>query len=103
MNMEIKKATAIYSGGGIYLFYAELENKNWIMGNDDFLIVVNTNPLVTDESDYYDWQMEHLVEEISENDYQKVLNRILETIFDGKTMEEHNNYLISELERLYEK
>ena len=104
MNMEnIKQATAIYSGGGIYLYYAELKNENWIMGNDDWLIIVNTNPLVDDESDYYEWQMEHLVEEISENDYQKVLNRILETIFDGKTIAEYNNYDIGELEREYKK
>ena len=76
------KATAVYSGGGIYLYYAELENKQWIMGNDEWLIVVDTSPIVDEktfeDSDYYEWQEEHLVKQISEEQYQKVLNKILD-------------------------
>ena len=32
MMEKITKATAVYSGGNIYLYYAELENKQYIMG-----------------------------------------------------------------------
>lgn len=98
---NILRATAIYSGGNIYLYYAELDNGNWIMGDDDWLIVVNTNPLIDDEtfedSSYYEWQKEHLVEAISDKDYQKVLNNILEVIFAKKTIKEYDNFDEDEL------
>ena len=104
---KITKATAIYSGGGIYLYYAEMENKNWIMGNDEWLIVVDTNPIAdgktAEDSDYYEWQMEHLVKEIPEKDFQKVLNKILKTIFDGKSIKKYDNFSIGELQNRYKK
>ena len=100
-------ATAVYSGGGIYLYYAELENKNWIMGNDDWLIVINTNPLADEQtfedSEYYEWQMEHLVKEVPEKEYHKVLNNILDVIFDGKTISEYDNFSIGDLQDRYKK
>ena len=93
---KITKATAVYSGGNIYLYYAELENKQYIMGDDDWLIVVDSDPLANEEtyeeSGYYEWQEEHLVKQIPEKEYQEVLNKILEAIFDGKIIEE---YIIS--------
>lgn len=104
---KITKATAIYSGGGIYLYYAELENKNWVMGNDEWLIIVDTDPIADEEtsenSDYYEWQMEHLVEEIPEENFQKVLNKILKTIFDGKTIKEYDNFSMDDLLHRYKK
>ena len=104
---KIIKATAVYSGGGIYLYYAEMENKQWIMGNDEWLIIVNENPIVNEEtfenSSYYEWQEEHLVKQISEEEYQEVLNKILETIFDGKSIKEYDNFSIGDLEDRYNK
>ena len=104
---KIMKATAVYSGGNIYLYYAELENKQWIMGNDEWLIVVSENPIANEEtfedSGYYEWQEEHLVEQIPEEKYQMVLNKILETIFDGKTIKEYDNYAMDELKYRYQK
>lgn len=104
---KITKATAVYSGGNIYLYYAELENKQWIMGNDDWLIVVDSNPIANDEtfenSGYYEWQEEHLVKQIPEKDYQKVLNNILDTIFNGKSIEEYDNFSIGDLQDRYKK
>ena len=98
---KITKATAVYSGGNIYLYYAEMENKQWIMGNDEWLIVVNTNPIIDDEtfynSGYYEWQEEHLVKQIPEEQYQEVLNNILETIFKGESIEEYDNFSMDEL------
>lgn len=104
---KITKATAVYSGGNIYLYYAELDNKQWIMGNDDFLIVVDTSPLADEktyeESDYYEWQEEHLVSQIPEEEYQQTLNNIIETILDGKTIKEYDNYSIGDLQDRYKK
>lgn len=104
---KITKATAVYSGGGIYLYYAELENKQWIMGNDDWLIVVNTNPLADkqtfEDSGYYEWQEEHLVKQIPEEEFQGVLNNILDTIFNGKTITDYDNFSMDELQHRYKK
>lgn len=104
---KITKATAVYSGGGIYLYYAELENKQWVMGNDEWLIIVDTNPIANEQtfedSSYYEWQAEHLVKQIPEKDFQKVLNKILKAIFDGKSIEEYDNFAIGELENRYKK
>ena len=102
---NITKATAVYSGGNIYLYYAEMENKQWIMGNDDWLIVVNANPIADDEtfenSGYCEWQEEHLVKQIPNEQYQDVLNKILETIFKGKTIVDYDNFSMGELEHRY--
>lgn len=104
--MNIKKATAVYSGGGIYLYYAELEDGNYLMGSDDGLLIVNTNPLaneeVFEESNYYEWQEEHLVKFINDDDFQKVLNQVLDVIFNGKTIKEYDNFSLSELKERYE-
>lgn len=104
---KINKATAVYSGGNIYLYYAEMENNQWIMGNDEWLIVVDTNPIVDEDtffdSGYYEWQEKHLVKQIPEKDFHKVLNKVLETIFDGKTIKEYDNFSMDELEERYKK
>ena len=102
---NIKRATAVYSGGGIYLYYAELENKQWIMGNDDWLIIVNANPIenkqIFENSGYYEWQLKHLVKEIPEEEYQEVLNNIIDVILDGKTIEEYDNFSKGDLKDRY--
>lgn len=102
---KIIKASAVYSGSGIYLYYAELENKQWIMGNDEWLIVVDVCPIYNEEtfenSSYYEWQQEHLVKQISIKDFQVVLNEILKVIFEGKTIKEYDNFSIDELKHRY--
>ena len=55
------------------------------------------------KSGYYEWQMEHLVEEIDEKEYQSCLNNVLDTIFKGDTMKEFDNFSIGELESRYKK
>jgi hypothetical protein len=104
---KITKATAVYSGGNIYLYYAELENKQWIMGNDDWLIVVDTSPIADgktyEESNYYEWQEEHLVKQIHEEDFQNVLNNVLDTIFNGKSIKEYDNFSMGDLQDRYKK
>lgn len=103
--IHIKRATAIYTGGGIYLFYAEQENGNWIMGDGTDLTVVNTSPLADEEtfeaSGYVEWQDEHKVEYIHEESCQQVLNEILNTIFNGYTIKGWDNFQIGELKKYF--
>lgn len=101
------KATAIYTGGGIYLYYAELKDGNWLMGNDDWLIIIDTNPLenedVFEDSMYEEWQMNHLVKEIPEEEHNDMVIKVLDTIRSGNTIPEYDNFDISEIEYIYEK
>ena len=101
----MKKATAIYTGGNIYIYYAELDNGNWLLGDDDWFIVVDTSPLANEktfeDSQYYEWQEEHLVKQIPEAEYQGILNNVLDTIFKGETIKEYDNFSVGELESRY--
>lgn len=101
MSLNILRATAIYSGGNIYLYYAELEDKNWLMGDDYSFIVVDTNPLKNaetfEESSYPEWQQEHLIEEISNDNHQEILNQIINVILKGELVKGWGNYSKTEL------
>jgi len=104
---DIVKATAIYTSGGVYLYYAELKDGNWILGDGDFFSVVNTNPLkdqeTFDDSGYIEWQQEHLVKEfVYDSEIQDVLHAILNVIFAGRTIPEWNNFAEPELRTIYE-
>lgn len=102
MSLNILRATAIYSGGNVYLYYAELEDKNWIMGDEYSFDIVDANPLeneiVFEESSYYEWTEKHLVERLPDNKHQEVLNDIIDAIFAGKTIDGWENFSKAELE-----
>ena len=56
----IKSANAVYTGGGIWVFYGELEDGNFFLtDNDGYVALVDSDPSDFDESLYYDWQEEH--------------------------------------------
>lgn len=98
-NTNSKKATAIYTGGGIYTYYAELTDGNWLMGCDDWIIIINTNPLVSEEafeqSGYSEWQQEHLITYIPDEQLPKILMQLIDTIFEKHTIEKYDNYCIT--------
>ena len=99
---DIARATAIYSGGNIYLYYAELDNGNWLMGCDDWVIVVNTNPLrdmeTFEASGFEDWQQEHLVMYVQEAERPRQLVKLIDVILQGNTIKEWDNFLCYDLE-----
>lgn len=72
---QIIRATAICSCGGIYLYYAELRNGNWLIGDDNGMVTVNKNPLENEEtfeaSGFPEWQEKYLVEYISTDNLPK--------------------------------
>ena len=65
----IKDCTAVYTGGGIWLFYGALDDGTFYLVDD------NGSPRITDApwddfdtTLYEDWQMEHLVRDIEDED-----------------------------------
>lgn len=104
-ELIINKATAIYTGGGIYCYYAELNDGNWLMGCDDWIIVVNANPLfnveIYNESGYEEWQQEHLVEYIPDSERPLHLTRLIDVILQGNSIKEWDNFLTGDLKTRY--
>ena len=62
---KIKEAFAVYTGGGIWLFYGKLSNGNWFL-TDDYgaTRILNADPSDLDVSTYEEWQLEHLVKDL---------------------------------------
>ena len=69
--MKIKNATAIYTGGGIYIYYGQLENGLFFRACDgwDFIELCDSDTS-TEEADYYEFYEEHSQGTISGTDYE---------------------------------
>ena len=98
-NYEIKTATADYTGGGIYIYYGELENGLFFRTCDEWDSISICNSDTSDENaDYMDFYEVHQVTELVENEYKifwdNMLNWILEKQPDG-------NYSNEELEKRF--
>ena len=78
-NETIKNAYAVYTGGGIWLFYGELENGNYFL-TDDYgaTRILDANPSDLDESLYEDWQQEHLVNDLEGQDRIDFCDKLLD-------------------------
>lgn len=63
--MRIKNVHAVYTGGGIWLFYGEMTDGKFFLTDDDGnTLILNDSPEDFDESLYPDWQEKHLFKEL---------------------------------------
>lgn len=63
----IKDVKAVYTGGGIWLFYGSLNNGNYFLVDDDGAVRITDAPWDDlDTTLYEDWQIEHLVKDIED-------------------------------------
>ena len=63
--MRIKNVHAVYTGGGIWLFYGEMTGGKFFLTDDDGnTLILNDSPEDFDESLYPDWQEKHLFKEL---------------------------------------
>lgn len=93
--MEIKNATAQYTGGGIYIYYGQLEDGNYFRAcdGDDFIEICNTDTS-TDEADYSEFYEKHRIETLTGYEYQYFWNEMLYWIINYGA---EGNYSITEL------
>jgi hypothetical protein len=100
-NYEIKTATADYTGGGIYIFYGQLENGLYFRTCDDWeSIAICTEPTDTEEADYQEFFDDYMTEEITGSTYENLFSRVLWWIL---TFKPEGNYNSSDLEkRIYQ-
>lgn len=92
---KIKSATACYTGGGIYIYYGQLENGLYFRSTDFWDVIwICDSDTEAEEADYSEFYEAHTVEEITNEDEHKAFfNAIISHILDGKPAHgDFNNY-----------
>lgn len=98
---KIKTATACYTGGGIYVFYGQLESGLHFRTDDEsetvYICNANTG---TEEADYAEFYEQYTEEELTGEAFKAFWNRMLSHVINGGAAhDEWSNYLASDLER----
>lgn len=102
---KIKTATACYTGGGIYIYYGQLENGLYFRAGDEeeVIYICNANTS-TEEADYLEFYEEHTIEELKGKTFITFFNLMIAHVLEGgATFDEWSNYSKSELERRIKK
>lgn len=64
-NAKIKNGVAVYTGGGIWLFYGDLENSFHFLTDDNgCTLILDESAEDFDESLYTEWQEAHKIKEL---------------------------------------
>ena len=93
---KIKNATAIYTGGGIYIYHGQLENGNYFRTCDEWeSIEICDSDTSVEDADYNEFYEEHTVETVTGEAYETFWNEMLQWIIDNNP---EGNYLNSDLE-----
>lgn len=97
MTYQIETATAIYTGGGIYIYRGKLKNGLYFSSCDTWESIVFCNAdTYTDEADFMEFYDQHQVEEITGKEYELFFNKMLKWIIKN---EPDGNYISPDLER----
>lgn len=93
MKYEIKNATAIYTGGNIYIYYGELTDGSWFRACDgeEFITICNADTS-TEEADYYEFYEEHSVETLTKEEYETFWNKMLLWVIHNAPDGNYNTY-----------
>ena len=102
---DIEYVEPNYTGGGVYVYTGKLKDGNYFLGGDDWfdsnnkmftIRVVNENPDDYEEDCWFDdWQQEHLVRDLTEEENKEITKQILHWIIENKP---DGNYDIRNME-----
>ena len=93
----IKTATAEYTGGGIYIYFGELENGLYFRTADEWKSISICNADTrTEEADYSEFYDSHQIDELQGENYKEFFNDMISWI---KHNEPSGNYDIGELKQ----
>lgn len=100
MNHTIKKATACYTGGGIYIYYGQLESGLYFrMWDDCETIYICDADTSAEEAEYTEFYEQHTREELTGEAFKIFWNQTLLHIINGKpAFDKWSNYQKSDLE-----
>ena len=67
---RFKNVNAVYTGGGIWLMYGELQTKGeyFLVDDEGAVLILDASPENMDESLYTEWQNEHKVRDLYDAD-----------------------------------
>lgn len=81
---KIKTATACYTGGGIYIYYGQLESGLHFRTCDEWeAVYLCDSDTEAEEADYGEFYEAHTVEEITGDDFTAFWNAMLSHILSG--------------------
>ena len=80
---KVKEANAVYTGGNIWLFYGTTDDGNYFLTDDNgWTQILDTDPSDDfDESLYCEWQDEHCIDELHDEERIDFCNQILDYVF----------------------
>lgn len=87
---KIKTATACYTGGGIYIYWGQLENGLYWRAADGYDVIYICNAdtsLDNEESDYQEFYDEHTVKELHGREFVAFWNEMLARIINSNNRE----------------
>ena len=61
MAKQFKNVNAVYTGGGIWLFYGQYGKDYFLAGDEGDVTLLDSDPSDLDESLYAEWQEKHLI------------------------------------------
>ena len=84
--MNIIKANAEYTGGGIYRYTAQTDEGTWLIGDTlwDWVLEVDEDPDETEDSWYGDWCDTHEVRYYQDEEFKRVLNEVIYWILTNR-------------------
>jgi len=99
-NHKIKTATACYTGGGIYIYYGQLESGLYFRAYDEWeSVYICDSDTSAEEAEYDEFYEQHTVEELTEDAFKIFWNQILSHVINGgPPYDRWHNYLKSDLE-----
>lgn len=96
--MKVANATATYTGGGIYLYTGQLDNKDYFFTADDYMdyvLLLDSDPYADMENCCYEeWQTLHKTGELGYDKANALKKDIMQWILNNKPK---GNYLESEI------
>lgn len=95
--MDIKNANACYTGGGIYIYYGQLENGLYFRACDEWeeIEICNADTR-TEEADYYEFYQEHSVKTLVGDLYEKFWNDMLNWILSNNPSGNYSEFELEE-------
>lgn len=97
MKRKIKNATAIYTGGNIYIYYGQLSDGNWFRACDEWeCIEICDSDTGVEEADYNEFYEEHKFETLVNEEYETFWNEMLLWIIHNAP---EGNYQAGDLEK----
>lgn len=92
--MKIQEVSAIYTGGGVYVYNGRLEDGNYFMTCDDCLesevLIVDSDPNATEDSDYQEWQDAHKVASLHHKAAAAFSMKMLKWVLDHEPTSDSN-------------